>query len=62
MVLKLQCLIYYGVVLVIYDDHDKVALLMFIATMDLLEKDFSELKVSLRAMSIYLLYSIVIRA
>ena len=44
-----------------YNDHNKNVLLMFIAIIDLLEKDFNKLKVSLGAMSIHLLYSIVIR-
>ena len=59
--LKLQYLIYYSVILVMHDDYNKSVLLMFIATMDLLEKDFSKLKVSLGVMSMYLLCSIVAR-
>ena len=62
MALKLRCLIYCGVALVVHDNHDEGTLLMFTATMDLLGKDFGELEVSLGAMSMHLLCSVVARA
>ena len=47
--------------LVVHDDYNESILFMFIATIDLLEKDFGKLKVSLGVMSMYLLCSVVIR-
>ena len=45
-----------------HNNYNESVLLMFIAIMNLLEKDFGKLEVSLEVMSMYSLYSVIIRA